>query len=93
MTAAEKLSVLKMDLQMLTAANDDYLTLLLQQAEKAIATEGIKVVEGDTECEMAVIQYAAYLFRKRAAEETAMPRHLRYMLNNILFSQKAGGSS
>lgn len=93
MTAAEKLSVLKMDLQMLTAANDDYLTLLLQQAEKAIATEGIKVVEGDTECEMAVIQYAAYLFRKRAAEETAMPRYLRYMLNNILFSQKAGGSS
>lgn len=93
MTAAEKLSVLKMDLQMLTAANDDYLTLLLQQAEKAIATEGINVVEGDTECEMAVIQYAAYLFRKRAAEETAMPRYLRYMLNNILFSQKAGGSS
>lgn len=93
MTAAEKLSVLKMDLQMLTAANDDYLTLLLQQAEKAIATEGIKVVEGDTECEMAVIYYAAYLFRKRAAEETAMPRYLRYMLNNILFSQKAGGSA
>lgn len=93
MTAAEKLSVLKMDLQMLTAANDDYLTLLLQQAEKAIATEGIKVVEGDTECEMAVIQYAAYLFRKRAAEETAMPRYLRYLLNNILFSQKAGGNS
>lgn len=93
MTAAEKLSILKMDLQMLTAANDDYLTLLLQQAEKAIATEGIKVVEGDTECEMAVIQYAAYLFRKRAAEETAMPRYLRYMLNNILFSQKAGGSA
>ena len=93
MTEAEKLSVLKMDLQMLTAANDDYLTLLLQQAEKAIATEGIKVVEGDTECEMAVIQYAAYLFRKRAAEETAMPRYLRYLLNNILFSQKAGGNS
>ena len=93
MTAAEKLSVLKMDLQMLTAANDDYLTLLLRQAEKAIATEGIKVVEGDTECEMAVIQYAAYLFRKRAAEETAMPRYLRYLLNNILFSQKAGGNS
>lgn len=93
MTAAEKLSVLKMDLQMLTAANDEYLSLLLQQAEKAVETQGIIVKDGDTECEMAVIQYAAYLFRKRAAEETAMPRYLRYMLNNILFSQKAGGSS
>lgn len=93
MTAAEKLSVLKMDLQMLTAANDEYLSFLLQQAEKAVKTEGIIVKDGDTECEMAVIQYAAYLFRKRAAEETAMPRYLRYMLNNILFSQKAGGSS
>ena len=37
---------------------------------------------------MAVVQYAAYLFRKRAGNETAMPRFLRLRLNNILFSQK-----
>lgn len=34
--------------------------------------------------------YAAYLVRKRATEE-AMPRMLRWALNNRLFSQKAGG--
>lgn len=92
MTSEEKLSLLKQDLQMLTSANDEFLTSLITTAESAIQREGITLVENDMDIDMAVVQYAAYLFRKRASSETAMPRFLRYRLNNILFSQKGAGS-
>ena len=91
MDKAAKLAILKQDLQMLTTANDEYLGTLLDLAAGAIQREGIKLIEDDTECDMAVIQYAAYLFRKRAAADTTMPRFLRWQLNNLLFSQKSGG--
>lgn len=87
MNKAEKLVILKKDLQQMTTANDTYLETLLSFAEAAIQREGI-VLKEDIECDMAVIHYAAYLFRKRAGTETAMPRFLRYELNNLLFSQK-----
>ena len=77
---------------MLTSANDDFLNSLITTAESAIQREGITLVENDMDIDMAVVQYAAYLFRKRASSETAMPRFLRYRLNNILFSQKGAGS-
>lgn len=92
MTSEEKLLLLKQDLQMLTSANDDFLNSLITTAESAIQREGITLVENDMDIDMAVVQYAAYLFRKRASSETAMPRFLRYRLNNILFSQKGAGS-
>ena len=87
MTAAEKLVLLKKDLQMMTSSNDDYLENLLAMAEKAMPREGIQM-DGGIECDMTQVQYAAYLFRKRGAADTAMPRYLRYQLNNILFGQK-----
>lgn len=68
MDKAAKLAILKQDLQMLTTANDEYLGTLLDLAAGAIQREGIKLIEDDTECDMAVVQYAAYLFRKRALE-------------------------
>lgn len=88
MTSDEKLVLLKQDLQMLTSANDEFLKSLITTAESAIQREGIMLVENDMDIDMAVVQYAAYLFRKRAGNETAMPRSLRWRLNNILFSQK-----
>ena len=90
MTTEERLLLLKKDLQLLTAANDDYLRWLLEAASSAIQREGIKLVEGNLECDMVQIHYAAYLFRKRSGTDTAMPRFLRYELNNLLFSQKGG---
>lgn len=89
MSEQEKLAMLKADLQMLTSANDEYLTTLLGVASAAITREGI-VNDGSTDYNAAQVSYAAYLFRKRAAQsgETQMPRFLRYMLNNLLFSQK-----
>ena len=90
MTAEEKLQVLKSDLQLITNANDALLSDLLELAARLIIREGITLTEGDIECDMLVVQYAAYLFRRRAAgaADTAMPRFLRYQLNNLLFSQK-----
>ena len=88
MTNEDKLKLLKQDLQMLTSSNDDFLSSLLSASETAIRGEGIVLIENDMDIDMAVVQYAAYLFRKRAGNETAMPRFLRWRLNNILFSQK-----
>lgn len=90
MTQAEKLTILKQNLQMITGANDEFLNRLLEQSSAAIKTEGIRLEENNIECDMAVIDYAAYLFRKRASQDTAMPRFLRYNLNNLLFKQKGG---
>lgn len=88
MNTQEKLVVLKQDLQLLTSSNDEYLSTLLDLSAQAIQTEGIRLIENDLESDMAVIQYAAYLFRKRAAPDTTMPRFLRWQLNNLLISQK-----
>lgn len=88
MTKEDKLKILKQDLQMLTSSNDSFLSALLDTAVLAVRREGIVLVENDMDIDMAVIQYAAYLFRKRAGNETSMPRFLRWRLNNILMSQK-----
>lgn len=88
MTSAEKLSVLKNDLQLISNANDNFLSLLLEQAAEAIKQEGI-ILNENIQSDMIIISYAAYLFRKRAGTDTAMPRFLRYQLNNLLFGQKA----
>ena len=79
--------MLKADLQLLTTANDLYLVQLLEQAAVAISQEGI-VLRDDVQSSMVQVQYAAYLFRKRAAADASMPRFLRYQLNNMVFSQK-----
>lgn len=87
----ERLALLKMDLQLMTAAFDDYLLRLLDSAEKMIIREGITLTDS-AEDEQLRIMYAAYLYRKRADDTNAMPRMLRWALNNRLFSQKAGGT-
>lgn len=88
MNQKDRITILKKDLQMLTNANDDYLMHLLELADELMQREGIRDTDS-IEYEAAQIQYAAYLFRKRAGSETTMPRYLRWELNNMLFSQKA----
>lgn len=92
LTTSDKLSILKQDLQILNDNSDVYLTSLLSAAEHNINIEGV-TDDGSITYTMAVIQYAAWLFRKRGADtsETGMPRFLRYELNNLLFAQKAKG--
>lgn len=103
MTDAEKLAILKTNLQLLTNTQDQYLTFLLAAAGAAMGREGI-TFDNSADVNACHIDYAAYLFRKRAANtngvngfapdggETAMPRFLRYQLNNILLSQKISGA-
>lgn len=86
MTDDERLVVLKKDLQMLTSSNDDYLRTLMEYAKEAVKREGVDTENG-IEGDMVVIQYAAYLFRKRASGDTAMPRFLRLQLNNMKIGQ------
>lgn len=90
MTDEERLEILKMDLQMLTDSNDDYLKILLKQAQAQVKREGIEP-NGGIEGDMVVIQYAAYLFRKRASGDAAMPRYLRLQLNNMKVGKTGRG--
>lgn len=92
MTDQQTLVWLKADLQLMTSANDVLLLHLIDAAKAAIEREGIQA-DGSADYDAIVVSYAAYLFRKRAASETSMPRFLRWMMNNILVAQKikAGG--
>lgn len=64
-----------------------YLLHCISAAQSFIAREGIALTESVEDGQL-VEMYAAYLVRKRATAE-AMPRMLRWALNNRLFSQKA----
>ena len=88
MTDADKLIILKKDLQMISNTNDEYLSKLLEFSKALMIQEGIHYIQDDIGCEMINIHYAAYLFRRRGGSETNMPRFLRWELNNLLFSQK-----
>ena len=92
MKREEQLDILKMDLQLMTDIQDEYLRKLLELSEGEIRREGIKL-DDSVESGMVQVHYAAWLFRKRAANvnETGMPRVLRYELNKRLMSQVMGG--
>lgn len=87
MTALEKLQLLKMDLQLVTSAFDSYLSQLLQAAEKFIGQEGITLTDSVEDTQLCVM-YAAYLYRRRADPVAAMPRMLRYALNQRRLTEK-----
>lgn len=90
MNDADILVMLKIDLQISTIQRDAYLCNLIKLAKAAIEEEGI-TLKTTVEDGMLVEMYAAYLYRKRRESDKAMPRSLRYGLNNRLLSQK--GSS
>ena len=88
MSNEDILKILKTDLQISATQYDNFLEKLILRAKDAISTEGI-VLGDSVEDGMLVEAYAAYLYRKRKEENVAMPRSLRYELNNRLISQKA----
>ena len=102
MTTNEILTVLKTDLQISAKQYDAYLTNIITLAKAAIEREGIilktESCTGTTEPNyivedaMLIAMYAAYLYRKRKEENSAMPRMLRYELNTRIFSQKGRNS-
>ena len=81
------LEALKIDLGIKTEAYDNRLRQYLTSAQKAIEIEGITLTATIPDGNL-VVMYAGCLWRKRATGE-AMPRHLRWLMNNRLFSEKA----
>nr|DAD96967.1 MAG TPA: Head Tail Connector Protein [Myoviridae sp. ctr0w28] len=89
MTDAEILLILQADLGELYLSEERryYLQQCIQAARAFIAKEGVSLTNSVEDAQL-IEMYAAYLVRKRATAE-AMPRMLRWALNNRLFSQKA----
>lgn len=84
------LEMLKVDLGISTTAYDNRLAQYLQSALAAIETEGVTVDTSDIQDVNLAIMYAAWLWRKRDTGE-GMPRNIRWILNNRLFSEKING--
>lgn len=88
---AALLKLLKLDLGMMTASKDELLMLVIGSAKKEIEREGITLRDTVDDAHL-IVMYAAWLFRKRAEKYNynagAMPRMLRYAMNNRLFSEK-----
>lgn len=81
------LKILKTDLEISGTSRDDMLVNMIELAKAAITREGI-TLNDSVDDGMLVESYAAFLYRKRREESVAMPRSLRYLLNNRLFSEK-----
>lgn len=92
-TETDLLRYLKLNLSIASTAKDEYLTMLIRAAKTEILREGILLGESTDDANL-VVMYAAYLFRKRAESAGgAMPRMLRYALNNRLLAQKGAVSN
>lgn len=81
------LAAVKVDLGITTTAYDDRLGQYLDSARSAIEREGIVIDNNSVDDGNMVVMYAAHLWRKRDTGE-GMPKMLRWMMNNRLFSQK-----
>ena len=81
------LAMLKVDLHITTTAYDTRLTQYINSAKEMIVTEGVTLDTTDLEDAQLVVMYAGWLWRKRDNGD-AMPRMLRWTLNNRLFAEK-----
>lgn len=84
--ASTLLSGLKVDLGITTDAYNDRLLSYLQTAQARIEEEGA-ILTGSVDDQLLVVQYAAWMWKRRDTGE-GMPRMLRYALNNRIFSRK-----
>ena len=83
MTIAQKLSALKIDLQITTTKYDERLTHYLEGAANEIKREGYTLTDSIDDDNLQIM-YAAWLWRRRDTGE-GMPRMIRWELNNRLF--------
>lgn len=86
MSDQEILQILKMDLQISTDKQDNYLSALITTAQEFIKKEGVTLTDS-VEDGMLTEMYAAYLHRKRR-EAAPMPDMIRWNLINRLLSEK-----
>ena len=88
----QMLIALKTDLGINTTAYDERLNQYLGFAKKAIETEGITLDTSDENDRNLIVLYAAYMWRRRDSGE-GIPRMIRWLLNNRLFSEKTKGET
>ena len=81
------LTALKVDLGISTNAYDARLTEYLKSAVQLITKEGITLDMQSYDDSTLVVMYAAWLWRRRDSLD-GMPRMIRYLMNNRLFSEK-----
>ena len=94
MSKSELLQILQANLDLLTldSTRQNQLEFLIDTAVQLITREGVTLTDPYTsEDANLIVMYAAYLFRKRAADEP-MPRMLRWALNNRIFGRGADGT-
>lgn len=91
MTNADILPMLKIDLGIKTQAFDLRLLSYIAAAREAITREGVTLTDS-AEDNMLVVRYAGWIWRHRDAG-TAMPRDLRWALNNRIFSEHMQGGT
>ena len=103
MDNAELLKMLKLNLEVITdymdaeakAAKESELLQYLNAAREFITREGIDLEEDSLGDAQILVMYASWLYGRRKAgnDYGAMPRMLRYALNNRLFEQDITGSN
>lgn len=73
-----------------TTIYDERLSAYLNQAVEEIKREGADLLEETVGNDQIIVAYASWRWRTRDTQ-AGMPRALRYSLNNLIMSQKAGG--
>lgn len=91
MSDADLLAALKVDLGITGTGYDARLAQVITAASENIAREGAALNRYSMEDCQILILYAGWMWRRRDTME-AMPRMLRWALNNRIFSAAAGGS-
>lgn len=89
MTDAEKLEALRIDLGLTTTAYNDRLAQYLKAAEAEIEREHVTLSDSVADGNL-VVQYAAWMWRKRDTGE-GMPRMIRWQINNRIFGGDSDG--
>ena len=97
MTDEHLLSMLRADLEQPSPTVNEYLLSLIGIARGRITDKGIHINEDSISDGGLIVMFAAYLYRKRKADnpkgEEKMPRMLRSALNDRLIAEKGGAGA
>ena len=92
MTDEYLLSMLRADLEQPSPTVNEYLLSLIDVAKERIAAVGINIDENSISDGGLIVMFAAYLYRKRKADNPKgldkMPRMLRSAINDRLMAEK-----
>lgn len=102
MTEADLLTMLKLNLGVITdymdadakAAKETELLQYLRAAREYVTREGVALTDSAGDAQI-LVMYASWLYNRRKSDNTygAMPRMLRWAINNRLFEQDITGTN